>query len=77
VASPPIVAEGFRKAYDVVAVDGIDFTVSEGEIFGLLGPSRGVGCAVVPVGSAGGGPARAGGLGRAGAAAVRGRGCCC
>ena len=32
--------EGARKAYgDVVAVDGIDLTVGEGEFFTLLGPS--------------------------------------
>ena len=30
----------FRKAYgDFVAVDGISFTVNQGEIFGLLGPN--------------------------------------
>ena len=40
VAPPAIVVESFRKTYgDVVAVDGIDFTVAEGEIFGLLGPN--------------------------------------
>ncbi len=37
---PAIVAEGFRKTYgDVVAVDGIDFIVAPGEVFGLLGPN--------------------------------------
>lgn len=37
---PAIEVEHFRKAYgDSVAVDGIDFVVSEGEIFGLLGPN--------------------------------------
>jgi ABC-2 type transport system ATP-binding protein len=37
---PAIVVEGFRKTYgDVVAVDGIDFVVAQGEVFGLLGPN--------------------------------------
>src|SRR3981081_3311692 len=35
--------EGLRKVYDgkqrVVAVDGIDLRVHEGELFGLLGPN--------------------------------------
>ncbi|MEC9489198.1 MAG: ABC transporter ATP-binding protein [Halanaerobium sp.] len=32
--------DGFVKKYgDVVAVDGVDFTVRRGEIFGLLGPN--------------------------------------
>src|ERR1700738_2683344 len=35
--------EGLRKIYDgkqrVVAVDGIDLSVQEGELFGLLGPN--------------------------------------
>lgn len=35
-----VLVEGFRKEYgDVVAVDGIDFGVAQGEIFGLLGPN--------------------------------------
>lgn len=35
-----IAVEGFRKAYgDEVAVDGIDFGVERGEVFGLLGPN--------------------------------------
>ena len=35
-----IVVEGFRKSYgDAVAVDGIDFVVEQGEVFGLLGPN--------------------------------------
>lgn len=35
-----IVVEGFRKTYgEAVAVDGIDFTVAQGEVFGLLGPN--------------------------------------
>jgi ABC-2 type transport system ATP-binding protein len=35
-----IVVEGFRKAYgEAVAVDGIDFVVAQGEVFGLLGPN--------------------------------------
>ena len=38
--APAIVVEAFRKAYDdVVAVDGIDFVVEQGEVFGLLGPN--------------------------------------
>jgi ABC-2 type transport system ATP-binding protein len=38
---PPIIeVENLRKRYgDVTAVDGISFTVQEGEIFGLLGPN--------------------------------------
>jgi ABC-2 type transport system ATP-binding protein len=37
---PAIVVEGFRKTYgDAVAVDGIDFVVEQGEVFGLLGPN--------------------------------------
>ncbi len=35
-----IVVQGFRKTYGTfTAVDGIDFAVDEGEIFGLLGPN--------------------------------------
>ena len=35
-----IVAKGLKKVYgDFVAVDGIDFTVKQGESFGLLGPN--------------------------------------
>ncbi len=35
-----IVVEGLRKSYgDVVAVDGVDLRVEEGEVFGLLGPN--------------------------------------
>lgn len=31
---------GLRKAYgDVNAVDGVDFSVEQGEVFGLLGPN--------------------------------------
>ncbi len=39
--SPIIEAHNLRKVYPpgVVAVDGIDFSVNEGEIFGLLGPN--------------------------------------
>ena len=38
--SHAIVATGFRKTYGAfTAVDGIDFAVGEGEIFGLLGPN--------------------------------------
>ena len=37
---PAVVVEGLRKQYGPqVAVDGIDFAVAEGEIFGLLGPN--------------------------------------
>ena len=36
----PVVAEGLvRRFGDVVAVDGIDLTVAQGEIFGFLGPN--------------------------------------
>jgi len=36
----PIVAEGLvRRFGDVVAVDGVDLTVTEGEVFGFLGPN--------------------------------------
>ena len=35
-----IVIEGLRKSYgETAAVDGIDLTVDEGEIFALLGPN--------------------------------------
>jgi len=35
-----VLVEGFRKNYGpFTAVDGIDFTIAEGEIFGLLGPN--------------------------------------
>ena len=38
--TPAIQVQGFRKLYgDLVAVDGIDFKVQPGEIFGLLGPN--------------------------------------
>jgi ABC-2 type transport system ATP-binding protein len=40
VEKPIIVVEDFRKQYgEYVAVDGISFEVSRGEIFGLLGPN--------------------------------------
>jgi len=36
-----ITARGLTKTYgDFVAVDGIDFQVSRGEAFGLLGPTE-------------------------------------
>jgi ABC-2 type transport system ATP-binding protein len=36
----PIVAEGLvRRFGDVLAVDGVDLTVSQGEVFGFLGPN--------------------------------------
>lgn len=39
-ADDMIVAKDLTKAYDdLVAVDGIDFTVTKGESFGLLGPN--------------------------------------
>jgi ABC-2 type transport system ATP-binding protein len=35
-----IVVDGIRKSYgDLKAVDGVSFTVSEGEFFGILGPN--------------------------------------
>ena len=38
--SAVITVKGFRKTYgDFVAVDGVDFDVYRGEIFGLLGPN--------------------------------------
>jgi ABC-2 type transport system ATP-binding protein len=37
---PVIEVEGLRKRYgETVAVDGVSFTVEEGEIFGILGPN--------------------------------------
>jgi ABC-2 type transport system ATP-binding protein len=37
---PALVVAGLRKRYGhVVAVDGVDVTVAEGEIFGILGPN--------------------------------------
>jgi len=37
---PMIIARGLKKVFgDFVAVDGIDFEVSQGEAFGLLGPN--------------------------------------
>ena len=39
-AAPALRVAGLRKAYgDVVAVDGLDLTVTSGECFGLLGPN--------------------------------------
>ena len=39
-AGPALVVEHLRKTYpETVAVDGISFTVEEGEIFGILGPN--------------------------------------
>ncbi len=39
--TPAIEAEGLRKEFgdDVVAVDGIDLAIGEGEVFGFLGPN--------------------------------------
>jgi len=38
--SPAVVARGLTKKYDeLIAVDGIDFTVERGETFGFLGPN--------------------------------------
>jgi len=40
VTNAPIIAEGLTRHFgDVKAVDGIDLTVKEGEIFGFLGPN--------------------------------------
>jgi ABC-2 type transport system ATP-binding protein len=40
VNNAPIIAEGLTRHFgDVKAVDGIDLTVKEGEIFGFLGPN--------------------------------------
>lgn len=40
VNSPAIVVEDLRKSFrDVVALDGVDFQVPEGTVFGLLGPN--------------------------------------
>jgi ABC-2 type transport system ATP-binding protein len=40
VVESALVVEDLRKAYGtVVAVNGVDFTVAEGEIFGILGPN--------------------------------------
>jgi ABC-2 type transport system ATP-binding protein len=37
---PAIVVEGLERAFDqVLAVQGIDITVEEGEILGFLGPT--------------------------------------
>jgi ABC-2 type transport system ATP-binding protein len=36
-----IVAEDLRKHYkDIQALDGVSFSVRDGEVFGLLGPNR-------------------------------------
>ena len=38
--TPPVLAEGLvRRFGDIVAVDGVDLAVQEGEIFGFLGPN--------------------------------------
>jgi len=38
--SPPVVARSLQKRFgELVAVDGIDFTVQRGETFGFLGPN--------------------------------------
>jgi ABC-2 type transport system ATP-binding protein len=40
VGTATIVVEGLRKRYgDLVAVDGVSFSVEEGEFFGILGPN--------------------------------------
>ncbi|WP_199439232.1 ABC transporter ATP-binding protein [Umezawaea beigongshangensis] len=37
---PAVVVQDVRKSYgDLVAVDGVSFTVAEGEFFGILGPN--------------------------------------
>ena len=39
-AGPAVRLEGVRKAYgDVVAVDGVDLEIKQGEFFTMLGPS--------------------------------------
>ena len=39
IPSPVIVAQGLTKTYGAtIALKGIDFTVNQGEIFGLIGP---------------------------------------
>jgi ABC-2 type transport system ATP-binding protein len=39
-ADVPILAEGLRKSFgDVVAVDGVDLSVNDGEVYGFLGPN--------------------------------------
>ncbi|HVE75953.1 MAG TPA: ATP-binding cassette domain-containing protein [Actinomycetota bacterium] len=39
-STSPVIAEGLQKHFgDVVAVDGIDLEVQQGEIFGFLGPN--------------------------------------
>ena len=36
-----IVVRGLRKSYGALeAVRGVDFEIAEGEVFGLLGPTR-------------------------------------
>jgi ABC-2 type transport system ATP-binding protein len=38
--TPAVHIEGLRKAYGAIrAVDGVDLSVDEGEIFGILGPN--------------------------------------
>jgi ABC-type uncharacterized transport system ATPase subunit len=38
--TPALVVKGLLKRYgDVKAVDGIEFTVQGGEVFGILGPN--------------------------------------
>ena len=52
-ASPAVRATGVRHRFgDTVAVDGVDFDVPAGTVFGLLGPNGAGKTTAVPVGRA-------------------------